>query len=84
MKAVFKTNLATLDDFEKGRKMTKELVAQTAVAFHKMMLQIEHLREEVSRPGLGSDEIPVEMHIHTIQRGIESLKAREGEDIKLL
>lgn len=80
MKAIFKTNLSTLSDFEQTRKTTKEVVAQTAVAYHKMMLQIEHLREEVSRPGL-RDEVPVEVHVRTIQLGIESLRSRKNDGL---
>ena len=74
LKKLFRTNLATLDEFERGRLANKEVVAQTAVAFEKMMLQIEHLRERVQRPGLAGDAIPVEMHIRNIQLGIEDLR----------
>lgn len=72
-------NLAVLVEFERERKDTKDVVARTSVAFHEMMLQIEYLREEVARPGLGRDDVPIEMHIRTIELGIEALKGtRDG------
>lgn len=74
LKKLFKVNLSTLDDFERSRLANKEVVAQTSVAFNKMMLQIEHLRERVQRPGLSGDTIPIEMHIRNIELGIEELR----------
>lgn len=82
LKAVFKANLASLDSFERGRVANKEVVAATSVAFTKMMLEIEHLRERVQRPGLTGDDVPIEMHIRNIELGIEDLRARRDKSRK--
>lgn len=79
LKSIFKSNLATLDSFERGRISNKAVVAATSVAFTKMMLEIEDLRERVQRPGLTGDVIPVEMHIRNIELGIEELRSRRDK-----
>lgn len=89
LKAFFKTNLATLDSFERGRLANQEVVAATSVAFTKMMFEIEDLRERVQRPGIVGDVIPIEMHIRNIELGIEELRIkrdtiRKDEDAEML
>lgn len=75
LKKIFSTNLATLDGFERSRAANKEVVAATSVAFTKMMLQIEDFRTRVQRPGITGDGIPIEMHIRSIELGIEELRS---------
>lgn len=73
-KKFYKENLKVLGDFERSRIADKEVVAATSVAFTKMMLQIEYMREQIQRPGLSRDDIPIEMHIRSIELGIENLR----------
>ncbi|CCG82011.1 Putative uncharacterized protein [Taphrina deformans PYCC 5710] len=73
-RAIFRENLRILGDFEKGRVANKEVVAATSVAFSQMMYQIEYMREQIQRPGLVGETVPIEVHIRNIELGIESLK----------
>ncbi|ORY83872.1 hypothetical protein BCR37DRAFT_378885 [Protomyces lactucae-debilis] len=73
-KRLFKSNMATLQEFEADRKHNRELVARTSVALDKMIVQVEEFRDKVARPGLLDDEIPIELHLNAIRMGVDELR----------
>jgi len=81
-KAVFANNLATLSQFEKGRQGSRDVVIKTTAAYQTMMAQVEELREQVARPGLLEEyAIPIEVHIKSIQMGIERMRTMKRTNL---
>jgi hypothetical protein len=77
-KRLFKANMETLQTFEADRKQNRQLVARTAVALDKMIVQVEEFRDKVARPGLLDDAIPIELHLNAIRMGVEELRGTKA------
>lgn len=81
----FSTNLELLKALGEYRKRAAAHVAAAMQTLQAMGEDMEDLRERVAAPEVVGDHIPIEVHMRSIQNGMERLKdqrirARERED----
>ena len=81
----FSTNLELLKALGEYRKRAAAHVAAAMQTLQAMGEDMEDLRERVAAPEIVGDHIPIEVHMKSIQSGMERLKeqrirARERED----
>ncbi|CAG8708041.1 2555_t:CDS:2 [Acaulospora morrowiae] len=71
-KQIYRENLELLQDLERQRKIAVSQVQTTLYGLTSFQLDIEELREQVSRPSM--IEMPIEVHIDNVGKGIERLR----------
>ncbi|CAI2165838.1 7043_t:CDS:2 [Funneliformis geosporum] len=71
-KNIFQDNFELLRDLDKQRRMAVSQVQTTLYSLTSYQLDMEELREHVSRPSI--IEMPVELHIENVGKGIERLR----------
>ncbi|CAG8682256.1 968_t:CDS:2 [Acaulospora morrowiae] len=71
-KQIYRENFDLLQDLERQRKIAVSQVQATLYGLTSFQLDIEELREQVSRPSM--IEMPIEVHIENVGKGIERLR----------
>ncbi|CAG8463260.1 17621_t:CDS:2 [Acaulospora colombiana] len=71
-KQIYKENLQLLQDLDRQRKIAVTQIQTTLYGLTSFQLDIEELREQVSRPSM--IEMPIEVHIENVGKGIERLR----------
>ncbi|CAG8802303.1 7590_t:CDS:1, partial [Racocetra fulgida] len=69
---IFEENLQLLKDLDKQRRIAVSQIQTTLYSLTSFQLDLEELREHVSRPSLV--EMPIEVHIENVGKGIERLR----------
>ncbi|KAF0442228.1 vacuolar transporter chaperone protein [Gigaspora margarita] len=69
---IFEENLQLLRDLDKQRRIAVSQIQTTLYSLTSFQLDLEELREHVSRPSLV--EMPIEVHIENVGKGIERLR----------
>ncbi|CAG8513144.1 1061_t:CDS:2 [Funneliformis mosseae] len=69
---IFQDNLELLIDLDRQRRLAVSQVQTTLYSLTSYQLDMEELREHVSRPSI--IEMPVELHIENVGKGIERLR----------
>jgi hypothetical protein len=78
------SQLALLDDVGKYRRLAWGHVTATLVKLQAIQHSLEDLRERVAMPEvLGTGNVPLEVHIQSINLGIERLEAQREEGRKI-
>ncbi|PKC56347.1 hypothetical protein RhiirA1_353857 [Rhizophagus irregularis] len=85
-KQLFEENLELLKNLDKHRRTAVSQIQTTLYSLTSFQLDMEELREQVSRPSI--IEMPVEVHIESIGKGIERLRnskvaLKSGGDTKI-
>nr|CAG8432989.1 7439_t:CDS:2 [Entrophospora candida]CAG8437297.1 12117_t:CDS:2 [Entrophospora candida] len=68
----FEDNLSLLNDLDRQRRVAISQIQTTLYSLTSFQLDMEELREQVSRPSL--IEMPIQVHIESVHRGIERLR----------
>ncbi|GBB91321.1 hypothetical protein RclHR1_18530003 [Rhizophagus clarus] len=84
-KQLFEENLELLRNLDKHRRTAVSQIQTTLYSLTSFQLDMEELREQVSRPSI--IEMPIEVHIESIGKGIERLRSskvalKSGGDTK--
>ncbi|CAG8464045.1 11781_t:CDS:2 [Dentiscutata heterogama] len=84
---IFEENLALLRDLDKQRRIAVSQIQTTLYSLTSFQLDLEELREHVSRPSLV--EMPIEVHIENVGKGIERLRTskvalRSNDDVDVI
>ncbi|CAJ0766005.1 24667_t:CDS:1, partial [Entrophospora sp. SA101] len=66
-------NLSLLNDLDRQRRVAISQIQTTLYSLTSFQLDMEELREQVSRPSL--IEMPIQVHIESVHRGIERLRS---------
>ncbi|RIA93235.1 hypothetical protein C1645_804160 [Glomus cerebriforme] len=71
-KQLFEENLELLRNLDKHRRTAVTQIQTTLYSLTSFQLDMEELREQVSRPSI--IEMPIDIHIESISKGIERLR----------